>query len=109
MPEKDDAYYATLTDADFLKDFHGPAMYTTEGDDAVRYFCAAAADIAATNLTVRNKATLTAALKDHFALLKAAFPEVTDTEPRGWIATKLDEICEAHGWKYEPYEAYDLY
>lgn len=115
MPLKDDAYYDGMTDETFLKDFHGPSMYSTEGDDAVRAALALIAAMVPGHDAGLNpamaakygKAHLTAIAAPILKAVASAFPEVYDTEPRAWIAEKLDAICEAKGWDYASYENYD--
>lgn len=107
--EKDNEYYDSLPPAT-ADDFYtpSPSMYSTGGDAAVRAFCELARQLAANDLSIRNKATLTEALRPYHAVLRDTFSEVTDTEPRAFIADKLDEICKANGWAFEKWEGYDL-
>lgn len=102
MPQKDDAYYATLSDdAAFLVDFHGPSMFSTEGDAAVIGAIEAIKALVATDLTIRNKKGLLLAAKPILLAVAAEHDEMTDTEPDGWIAGKLRDICKDMGWAYD--------
>lgn len=115
MPAKDDAYYDTMSDETFLKDFHGPSMYSTEGDDAVRAALALITALVPGHDAGLNpafaakvgKAHLTAIASPILKEVAKAYPEIYDTEPRAWIGEKLDAICETKGWAYESWEAYE--
>lgn len=105
MPEKDKAYYDSLADHPELRG--GPSMYSTEGDDAVRAAVIQIETMAAHEPFVRNRATLTKAASPILRAVAEIHPEIWDTEPRAWIGDKLDAICEANGWAYEEWEAYE--
>lgn len=85
----------------------GPEMFTSEGNQAVIAAVKKIEKLAETDLSIRNKETLTKAASPILREVEERFGEIRDTEPRGWIADKLDLICKKNGWEYEEYEGYD--
>lgn len=84
-----------------------PSMYTEEANDAVRAAVIKIETMAQFDLTIRNKETLTKAASPILREVGATYGEIWDTEPRSWIADKLDTICAMHGWSYNEWEPYD--
>lgn len=103
MPDKDEAWFESLTDEeknDIFLNGNNPSMYTTEGDDAVRAAIAAIKAKVETDLTIRNKAGLLKAASPILKAVAEEHNEIHDTEPDGWVARRLAEICDEMGWKY---------
>lgn len=86
--------------------FDSPEMYTEEGDQAVIRAMIVVANMAETDLTIRNKETLWKSAEPIIKAVGNLYYEIYDTEPRHWIEDQLDAICKAHGWAYNEFEGW---
>lgn len=82
-------------------------MYTDEGDMAVARALVAISLAAQNRTTVWNRKTLEVVAKPFIKAVEQLHQEVSDTEPRGYIADHLDAICEENGWTYDKWAGYD--
>lgn len=85
----------------------GPQMFTDEANEGVMRAIVAIEAMARDDLTIRNRETLVKAASPLLRAVGALHDEIWDTEPRNWIAGKLDLICKMNGWAYDEYDSYD--
>lgn len=82
-------------------------MFSDEGDMAVARALASIALRSKDHTIVWNRDTLEAVAKPVLEAVGKLHEELYDTEPRGYVADFLDQLCEENGWAYDPYAGYN--